>query len=132
MSHNTHSAACLGCRLGASAHERTQAQGCDGAVGIFGERLQRISQCHWDIGRPQNGGKPAFVMTLNSDFSARKSHVPAATGTWKLVNGEARVVWSDGWRDIIRREGNRCLKIAFGVGSNFDSRPSNTQTAHRQ
>lgn len=87
---------------------------------------------HWDIGRPQNGGKPAFVMTLNSDFSARKSHVPAATGTWKLVNGEARVVWSDGWRDIIRREGNRCLKIAFGVGSNFDSRPSNTQTAHRQ
>ena len=85
----------------------------------------------WDIGRPKNGGKPAFVMTLNADFTARKSHVPTATGRWRIVNGEPRVVWSDGWRDIIRREKNRYRKIAFRPGTDFDSRPSNTETADK-
>ena len=70
-------------------------------------------------------------MTLRADQTATKSHVPQATGTWQLVNGEARVVWSDGWRDIIRREGNRYRKIAFGPGRDFDSPSSNTDTADR-
>lgn len=86
----------------------------------------------WDIGRPEGGGKPAFVMTLNADYSAGKSHVPSATGTWELVDGEARVTWSDGWRDIIRREGDHYRKVAFGVGKTFDSEPSNTDSADKQ
>ncbi|MGZ0173308.1 MAG: outer membrane protein assembly factor BamB family protein [Planctomycetales bacterium] len=85
----------------------------------------------WDIGRPKDGGKPTFVMTLNADFTARKSHVPKASGKWQLVNGEARVVWSDGWRDIIRHEGNRYRKIAFRPGADFDSAPDNTDTADK-
>ena len=86
----------------------------------------------WDIGKSPATGKPVFVMTLNADFSARKSHVPGATGKWELVDGEARVVWSDGWRDIIRPEGKRFRKIAFGPGRDFDSAPSNTDAAERQ
>ena len=85
----------------------------------------------WDIGRPQGGGKSAFVMTLNPDYTATKSHVPGATGKWRMVNGEARVVWSDGWRDIIRREGERYRKIAFRPGTDFDSRPSNADSADK-
>jgi hypothetical protein len=85
----------------------------------------------WDIGKSTASGKPAFVMTLNADFTARKSHVPGATGKWQLVNGEARVVWSDGWRDIIRAEGDHFRKIAFGPGTDFDSAPANTDTAER-
>lgn len=85
----------------------------------------------WDIGRPEGGGKSAFVMTLAADFTAVKSHVPKATGKWQLVNGEARVVWSDGWRDIIRRVGNRFRKIAFRPGTDFDSTPANTDSADK-
>lgn len=85
----------------------------------------------WAIGRPKDGGKPNFVMTLNSDLTARKSHVPQASGKWQLVDGEARVIWSDGWRDVIRREGTRYRKIAFRPGTDFDSAPSNTESADR-
>ncbi len=85
----------------------------------------------WDIGRPEDGGKPNFIMTLNADFTARKSHVPEATGKWQQVNGEARVVWSDGWRDIIRRKGNRYRKFAFRPGTDFDSTPNNTESADK-
>ena len=86
----------------------------------------------WDIGRPESGGKPKFVMTLNADLSATKSHVPNATGQWKIVDGEARVVWSDGWRDIIRKEGDRFRKIAFGPGSDFDDAADNTDNAKKR
>ena len=83
----------------------------------------------WDIGRPKGGGKPAFVMSLNADYTATKSHVPRATGKWRMVNGEARVVWSDGWRDIIRQERDQFRKIAFRPGTTFDSRPANIESA---
>jgi hypothetical protein len=68
-------------------------------------------------------------MTLNEDFSARKSHVPNARGKWEFVNGEARVTWSDGWRDILRRDGKRYRKLAFKPGTTFASPPSNTASA---
>jgi len=68
-------------------------------------------------------------MTLNENFSAKKSHVPSATGQWEFVDGEARVTWSDGWRDIIRSEGKKYRKIAFRPGTDFDSAPENTASA---
>ncbi len=85
----------------------------------------------WDIGKANPTAKPAFVMTLNADLSAKKSHVPNATGKWEVVNGEARVVWSDGWRDAIRPQGDKFRKIAFKPGTNFDSAPSNTDRAEK-
>lgn len=86
----------------------------------------------WDIGRNPDTGKATFVMSLRADMTARKSHVPDSTGTWKVVNGEARVVWSEGWRDIIRRDGDRYRKIAFAPGKDFDSPESNTDTATKK
>ena len=83
----------------------------------------------WDIGRSK--GKPVFVMTLKADYTAMKSHVPNATGTWKLVDGEARVIWSDGWRDIIRKQGNRYQKIAFRPDTDFGSLPTNSESADK-
>lgn len=86
----------------------------------------------WEIGRPETGGQPKFIMKLNADFSASKSHVPQATGTWQWVKGEARIVWSDGWRDIIRKQGDRYRKIAFGPGLDFDAPASNTDSAYKR
>ena len=54
----------------------------------------------WNIGEPHPPGGRPFVMTLNADFTARKSHVPNSRGKWSIVNGEVRVIWSEGWRDI--------------------------------
>ncbi|MAR13872.1 MAG: quinonprotein alcohol dehydrogenase [Blastopirellula sp.] len=85
----------------------------------------------WDIGKSTPTSAPKFVMTLNADFTARKSHAPKATGRWQLVNGEARVVWSDGWRDILRAEGERFRKIAFRPGTDFDDSPDNQDPAER-
>ncbi|MDG2219937.1 MAG: PQQ-binding-like beta-propeller repeat protein [Rubripirellula sp.] len=84
----------------------------------------------WDIGRSK--GKPVFVMTLKADYTATKSHVPNATGAWKLVDGEARVIWSDGWRDVIRKQGNRYQKIAFRPDTDFGSPPANSESADKQ
>ena len=86
----------------------------------------------WEIGRNPKSGKIAFVMSLRSDMTARKSHVPNSTGRWEVVNGEARIVWSEGWRDIIRREGDRYRKIAFEPGKDFDSTSANEESAERK
>ncbi len=83
----------------------------------------------WSIGASDH---PSFVMTLNEDFTAKKSHVPKATGKWEYVSGEARVTWSDGWRDILRREGKKYRKVAFRPGTTFDSPPSNTESAEKK
>ena len=85
----------------------------------------------WEIGKSGVSGKPKFVMTLSADMTARKSHVPTAKGSWQLVNGEARVVWSDGWRDALRLDGTRFRKYAFRPGTTFADDPDNTDSAER-
>lgn len=86
----------------------------------------------WDIGPNPASGKISFVMTLLSDGTARKSHVPNSTGEWEVVDGEVRVIWSEGWRDIIRPEEGGYRKYAFGPGKDFDSPPSNSDAALKQ
>ncbi|MBN2137486.1 MAG: hypothetical protein JW720_06745 [Sedimentisphaerales bacterium] len=110
---------------GLASPEATEGQAADKDTGW------KVFVGRWSIGAPQPTGGPPFVMTLKEDFSAKKSHVPRATGKWEYVDGEARVVWDDGWRDIIRPEGQTYLKIAFGPGTNFDSPPNNTASAEK-
>lgn len=86
---------------------------------------------NWGIGMPDPPGGQPFVMTLNADGTASKSHIPSAIGNWNVVSGEARVVWSDGWRDIIRVEGDDFRKIAFAPGSGFEDQADNTATAKK-
>lgn len=86
----------------------------------------------WYIGVSGPEGDPNFVMTLNEDFTAQKSHVPTSTGKWEYAGGEAHVTWSEGWKDILRREGKKYRKIAFRPGTDFDSPPSNTESAERR
>ena len=86
----------------------------------------------WDIGPDPPSGKISFVMTLLPDGTARKSHVPSSTGDWEVIDGEVRVIWSEGWRDIIRKENNGYRKYAFGPGKDFDSPPTNSDMAVKQ
>lgn len=79
----------------------------------------------WEVGE---GNGDHFFITLNADGSARKS-IGATHGTWTLVDGEARVTWDDGWRDMIRKRGTRHEKVAFEPGKTFDDVPSNVTEA---
>jgi hypothetical protein len=57
-----------------------------------------------------------FVADLRNDGTAERiasKIVPAATGTWKYVDCEARIQWSDGWTDILRWTPRGIIKIAF-------------------
>jgi hypothetical protein len=79
----------------------------------------------WKVG---DGAGGTFYITLKPDGKAEKT-LGSPAGTWTIVDGEARVNWQDGWRDIIRKVGNKYQKAAFGPGSSLDGDPSNVAEA---
>ena len=80
----------------------------------------------WEVGEG-NGGH--FYVTLMEDGKARKT-LGTPNGTWTLVNGQARILWDDGWHDIIRKvSGGKHEKVAFEPGKSFDDEPSNIDFA---
>lgn len=79
----------------------------------------------WEVGE---GNGNNFFITLEADGDAKKS-LGATHGTWTLVDGEARIVWDDGWRDVIRKVGSRHEKRAYEPGRSFDDEPSNITQA---
>jgi hypothetical protein len=79
----------------------------------------------WRVG---NGTGDALFITLTPDGEARRSNGDAR-GTWVFSNGEARISWSDGWHDSIRRTGNGFEKAAYAPGRSFDDRPANVTEA---
>jgi hypothetical protein len=79
----------------------------------------------WKVG---NGAGSHFYITLEADGQARKT-IGANRGTWKVVDGEARISWDDGWHDVIRKAGSKHEKVAFAPGKNFDAEPDNITDA---
>jgi len=80
----------------------------------------------WEVG--EGNGASTFFITLDADGEARKS-IGASHGTWTLVDGEARISWDDGWRDVIRKVGTKHEKLAYEPGKSFDDTPSNVTAA---
>lgn len=79
----------------------------------------------WKVG---NGLGGTFVITLLRDGNASRS-MDSGHGTWTVENGEARIAWNDGWRDIIRRRGNKFQKAAYAPGRSLSEEPSNVTEA---
>ena len=77
-------------------------------------------------------GAVACYFTLSDNLTAKKSHVPDATGVWEVVGNEARITWSDGWKDILRVEKDGVTKIAFGPKTTWTDPPANTQKAVKE
>jgi hypothetical protein len=75
----------------------------------------------WEVG---DGNGDNFFITLEANGDARKS-IGSAHGTWTIVDGDARISWDDGWRDIIRKVGTKHQKLAYGPGKSFSDEPSN-------
>lgn len=80
----------------------------------------------WKVG--VGDGLETFLITLDRDGQARKNR-DSGHGTWDVVGGEARITWDDGWRDVIRKVGNRYQKLAFEPGKSLSGKPSNVTDA---
>ncbi len=79
----------------------------------------------WKVG---DGAGGTFEITLGPGGKAHKT-LGKADGSWTVVNGEARITWNDGWRDIIRRSGRKYQKVAFQPGASLDDSPNNVADA---
>jgi hypothetical protein len=76
------------------------------------------------------GNGQSFFITLYDDGRAWKSSGPG-DGTWKWIDGEARISWDDGWHDAIVKigSGDRHLKLGYQPGKDFEGTPSNVGPA---
>jgi hypothetical protein len=82
----------------------------------------------WKVGLGVGG--ETFLITLEKSGKASKSH-GSPNGTWTVFGDEARITWSDGWHDVIRRSGNHWEKAAFAPGKSFSDPPDNITGATR-
>ena len=80
----------------------------------------------WEFGTGM--GDQTFFVTLDRDGRAHKT-IGSPRGTWTVVDGEARITWDDGWRDVIRKVGNKHQKFAYEQGKSLNGDPSNVADA---
>jgi hypothetical protein len=80
----------------------------------------------WEFG--EGNGMGSFYVTLDADGQAHKS-IGSPHGTWAVVDGEARINWDDGWRDVIRKVGTKHEKFAYEPGKSLSDEPSNVANA---
>ena len=94
-----------------------------------GSKLKAAGPKHfigkWEFGQ---GNGDNFYVTLMPDGQARKS-IGASHGTWVVVDGEARISWDDGWRDVIREVNGKHEKFAYEPGKSITDSPSNVTNA---
>jgi hypothetical protein len=59
------------------------------------------------------------------DFEAKRDHVPNSVCKLDIVGNEARLAWSDGFKDVLRSEGGRITFLGLGSGktTGWDSPP---------
>jgi hypothetical protein len=100
--------------------------------GAFGVAGSPVGKNHflgkWKVGVGDGGGH--FFITLKADGEATKT-LGSSHGTWSVVDGEARITWDDGWRDVIRRAGTGHEKVAHEPGTNFSDPSTNVADATR-
>ena len=100
--------------------------------GAFGVAASPVGKNHflgkWKVGVGDGGGH--FFITLKADGEATKT-LGSSHGTWSVVDGEARITWDDGWRDVIRRAGTGHEKVAHEPGTNFSDPSTNVADATR-
>jgi hypothetical protein len=82
----------------------------------------------WKVGTGAAG--ETFLITLAADGTATKTH-GSPGGHWEVINGEARITWDDGWRDVIRKVGSKYEKAAYAPGKPLSESPSNVASATR-
>ena len=83
----------------------------------------------WKVGLDANS-PASFVITLDLDGKARKS-IDSRRGKWTFIDGTARIVWDDGWTDVIAKAGDSYEKRAYAPGKSLSESPTNVSYAKR-
>jgi hypothetical protein len=84
----------------------------------------------WTVGEG-SGMNNNFTITLKRNGAAEKS-IGSTHGTWMIIDGEARITWDDGWRDVIRKVGEKYEKVAHSPGTSFVDQSNNITDARRE
>ena len=112
--------ACSGC----SDDKRT-----DPGQGADKERsLDRTFVGNW---RVFNDEGDFFYIAINPDRTAFSTWANGQKGQWKEVKDKVTIQWSDGWTDILYRDGETVKKISFEPGREVDENPTSTANAER-
>jgi hypothetical protein len=86
----------------------------------------------WSVGRP---GERDFTISLYSDFTAQyrlPESGKAGRGSWAYVNGEARITWPGGSRNVIRASrGKGFEKLWFKRGTSLNDPPTDVGRAKK-
>jgi len=86
----------------------------------------------WKVG-VGGGVSGTFEIILKPDGTAHKDIGGGGDGKWAMVNGEARIAWDDGWHDVIRKQGGKFQKAAYGPGKSVDdASPDSVASAEYQ
>lgn len=65
-------------------------------------------------------------LTLNNDFTPKRSIAPDATGKWEVLGREARITWSNGAKDVLQIEKDGSARVYIrDPGVSWDDPPSN-------
>ena len=78
-----------------------------------------------------------FFIDLKADGTAASRWEDPAesrrnqTGTWKLVDGAAIIVWDNGWRETITASGAGFVKKAYAPKLKLEGKPSNQSVAEK-
>ena len=80
----------------------------------------------WEVG---DGTGNNFFITLEENGNAKKS-LGGTRGNWVYVDGEAHIIWDDGWKDAIRKVGSHYQKSAYREGKSFTDTPDNITSAN--
>jgi len=84
----------------------------------------------WTVG--EGGGMNRnFTINLERNGEAEKS-LGSTHGTWIVVDGEAHISWDDGWKDVIRKVGEKYEKVAHAPGTSFSGTSDNIADARRE
>ncbi|MBY0526439.1 MAG: hypothetical protein K2R98_23800 [Gemmataceae bacterium] len=83
---------------------------------------------HWKL--LHTDGKP-FYITVKSDGTGTSTWGEGATGTWKFEGERLVLTWTDGWTDVITKDGDGFKKIAYEPGRKPEGAPTNSGKAER-
>ena len=73
--------------------------------------------------------KYVTTISLQGNDKARDSRYHNLGGTWEYKNAQVRILWKDGWKDILQHDGDKVVRYSFAPSDPNEKTPVNEGTA---
>jgi hypothetical protein len=77
---------------------------------------------HWKLVHTDGS---LFYITLRADGTGRSHWEKGSDGKWRFEGDRLICSWEDGWTDVITRQGDGFVKIAYEKGRKPEGTPTN-------